>query len=56
VLTQIPTATEAIGVLLVVAGVALHQERPLDATAERSAGEPPAVAASDPPRTAGPRG
>ncbi len=32
VLTQIPSFTEILGVVLVVAGVALHQERPLEST------------------------
>lgn len=36
VLTQIPTATEIVGVVLVVAGVALHQERPADPEPERA--------------------
>ncbi|WP_328416707.1 EamA family transporter [Micromonospora sp. NBC_00389] len=36
VLTQIPSATEIIGVAMVVAGVAVHQERPLGPEPEHS--------------------
>jgi inner membrane transporter RhtA len=36
VLTQIPTPAEIVGVVLVVAGVALHQERPAGSDSERA--------------------
>jgi inner membrane transporter RhtA len=44
VLTQIPTAAEIVGVVLVVAGVALHQERP--ANSESEPAEQPQTASS----------
>jgi inner membrane transporter RhtA len=43
VLTQIPATAEIIGVALVVAGVALHQERPPGPEPERTCGPPSAT-------------
>lgn len=51
VLTQIPSVTEVLGVALVVAGVAIHQER-CTAAEERAATGPDAAASHAPPQPA----
>ncbi len=47
VLTQIPTAAEIVGVVLVVAGVALHQERPTGSATESAEQPEPAPSRRD---------
>jgi inner membrane transporter RhtA len=51
VLTQVPTTPEVIGVALVIAGVALHRDRPIDPDTGPST--PPTSATEPPPATTG---